>query len=81
MTAERQVPGPPTSVRTRTMSDTIVVTWLPPLDGALVRGYMIGYGEGVPDVNWRYVGGAQREITLTGLSRAELVQFKISIGQ
>ena len=69
--SERQAPGPPTAVRTTTMSDSVVVTWQPPVDSALVRGYMIGYGEGVPDVNWRYVSVTQREVTISGLSKGD----------
>jgi len=65
---ETQAPGQPTSVRTRTLVDSAVVTWSPPEDNTLVRTYMIGYGEGVPDVKWIYVNGSQRNVTIHNLS-------------
>jgi len=66
---ERQAPGQPTAVRTLTSSDSAVVSWLPPDDSTLVRTYMIGYGEGVPDVKWIYVNGSQRNVTIHHLSQ------------
>lgn len=70
---ETQAPGQPTSVRTRTFVDSAVVTWSPPEDNTLVRTYMIGYGEGVPDVKWIYVNGSQRNVTILNLSQLTLV--------
>ena len=64
------IPGQPTSVRTRVIRpDTVLVSWQPPLDGATVTGYMIGYGEGVPDVNWRYLEHHRRNVTIHNLSK------------
>jgi len=68
---ETQAPGQPTSVRTQTSSDSAVVSWSPPDDRTLVRTYMIGYGEGVPDVKWIYVNGSQRNVTINQLSMLE----------
>ena len=65
---ETQAPGQPTAVRTMTSSDSAVVSWLPPDDNTLVRTYMIGYGEGVPDVKWIYVNGSQSNVTIHHLS-------------
>jgi len=63
------LPGQPTSVRTRVIQpDTVLVSWQPPLDGGAVTGYMIGYGEGVPDVNWRYLERHRRNVTIRNLS-------------
>jgi len=62
------VPGKPTYVRTRTFSDSVMVTWMSPEDGDMVRGYMVGYGEGVPDVNWRYVDASSNNVTIRNLS-------------
>ena len=45
------------------------MSWQPPEDDVLVRGYMVGYGEGVPDVNWQYVSAATRNFTIRNLSR------------
>ena len=69
VTEETQAPGQPTAVRTMTSSDSAVVSWLPPDDNTLVRTYMIGYGEGVPDVKWIYVNGSQRNVTIYNLSK------------
>ena len=65
---ETQAPGQPTAVRTMTSSESAVVSWLAPEDNTLVRTYMIGYGEGVPDVKWIYVNGSQRNVTIHDLS-------------
>ena len=63
-------PGQPTSVRTRVVQpDTVLVSWEPPVDGGSVAGYMIGYGEGVPDVNWRYLDRYRRNVTIRNLSK------------
>jgi len=69
---ESSLPGKPTYVRTRTFSDSVMVTWLAPEDGDLVRGYMVGYGEGVPDVNWRYVDANSNNVTIRNLSTVRL---------
>jgi len=45
-----------------------MVSWMAPEDGDVVRGYMVGYGEGVPDVNWRYVDAASNNVTIRNLS-------------
>jgi hypothetical protein len=45
-----------------------MVSWLPPDDGSVVRGYMVGYGEGVPDVNWQYVDATRSNVTIKNLS-------------
>ena len=75
LTEEKQAPGQPTSVHTQTFSDSILVTWSPPEDATVVRGYMIGYGEGVPDVMWRYVNAEQRNFTIKNLSKASSSLF------
>ena len=62
------MPGKPTYVRTRTFTDSVMVSWQPPDDGSVVRGYMIGYGEGVPDVNWQYVDATKNNVTIKNLS-------------
>lgn len=47
---ENTVPGAPTSIRPHAESQSIAISWTPPLDdGIMVRGYMIGWGIGVPD--------------------------------
>lgn len=57
------------SVRTRVVTqDSVLVTWLAPEDGGPVKGFMIGYGEGVPDVNWQYLEAHRRNVTIKNLS-------------
>ena len=65
---ETASPGKPSNVRTRTGTDTIMLMWQRPKDEILVRGYMVGYGEGVPDVNWQYVDANTNSFTIKNLS-------------
>lgn len=68
--ASLRLPGHPLSVRTRVVTpDSVLVTWQAPVDGGPVGGYMIGYGEGVPDVNWQYLEAHRRNVTIKNLSR------------
>lgn len=62
------MPGKPSEVRTRTLTDSIILSWEAPSDNVLVRGYMVGYGEGVPDVNWQYVDANTKTFTIRNLS-------------
>jgi len=67
------LPGQPSAVRTRVIQpDSVLVSWEPPVDGGAVTGYMIGYGEGVPDVNWRYLDRYRRNVTIRNLSQYQL---------
>ena len=79
MLSEDGAPNKPTYVRTRTYSDSVVLLWRPPTGDTLVRGYMVGYGEGVPDVNWRYVSSASRNVTITGLSMLINASFLVLV--
>ena len=63
------MPGKPQSVSTISFSDYVILTWDPPGENVIVRGYMIGYGEGVPDVNWQYVDKENRNVTIRNLSK------------
>jgi len=74
---EDRVPGKPSEVRTRTLTDSIILSWAPPNDNALVRGYMVGYGEGVPDVNWQYVAANTKTFTIRNLKPS--TQYVISL--
>ena len=47
----------------------MLVSWRPPDDGAVVRGYVVGYGEGVPDVSWQYLEPHRRNVTISNLSQ------------
>jgi len=55
-------PGPPQRLSVKsTDSGTLAVTWTPPRDSLVrVRGYTVGWGEGVPDENAQRVDAQQR---------------------
>jgi len=46
-----------------------VVSWQPPNGEAEVRGYVVGYGERVPDVSWQYLEPHRRNVTIRNLSQ------------
>lgn len=59
--SENQVPGAPQSLRPQADSTSIAITWEPPLDdGIMVRGYVVGWGVGIPDLNSKRLGSNQR---------------------
>jgi len=66
--SEAAVPGQPIDVSTTAFSNSVMVSWRPPDDGAVVRGYVVGYGEGVPDVSWQYLEPHRRNVTIRNLS-------------
>lgn len=67
--SETSPPGKPQFVSTVAFADYVILTWEPPSEQVTVRGYMIGYGEGVPDVNWQYVDKDNRNVTIRNLSK------------
>ena len=68
MISETVPPGQPVGVSSQALVDSAVVSWSAPEEGVLVRGYVIGYGEGVPDVNWQYLEAHRRNVTIRNLS-------------
>lgn len=74
---ETTVPGQPVDVATRSFSDSVYVSWKSPEDASTVRGYVIGYGEGVPDVNWQYLDADRRNVTIRNLKRE--TQYVVSV--
>ena len=80
--SEAAAPGKPSNVRTRTGTDTIMLMWQRPKDDILLRGYMVGYGEGVPDVNWQYVDANTDSFTIKNLSEyfLDFLTFLVQIG-
>nr|XP_046915756.1 neogenin-like [Dermatophagoides farinae] len=63
---ETQVPDQPGSLRLKQDHSSIHLSWTPPKNrNIVVRGYTIGWGEGVPDRwTWRVQGGDQRSYTI-----------------
>lgn len=79
LAVETVVPGKPTYVRTRTFPDSVFVMWRPPdTEDILIRGYIVGYGEGVPDVNWQYVDALRRNVTIKNLSKSYLLLLPLA---
>lgn len=75
--SEHQKPGLPRMVLTQSYGDSIFVSWQPPDGPAPVQGYVVGYGEGVPDVNWQYIEGHRRNVTIRNLKKG--TQYVISV--
>ena len=67
--SETSVPGKPTSLRVRPMTNSIVVSWTPPMEqDIMIRGYILGYGIGIPDVFRQVLDARQRYYTVKSLS-------------
>lgn len=70
ISTESIVPGQPTWLHVRPQTNSIVVNWSPPQEqGIMVRGYIIGYGIGIPDVFRQILDAKQRSHTIKGLSK------------
>ena len=67
--SETTEPGQPSEVSTTAYSNSVVVSWRAPDSGAVVRGYVVGYGEGVPDVSWQYLEPHRTNVTIRNLSQ------------
>jgi neogenin len=77
---ESTVPSEPTSLRVRPLTDSIVVSWTPPLNAdhnVMIRGYILGYGVGVPDVYRQFLDAKQRYHTIRGLTSSS--EYVISL--
>ncbi|ESO02194.1 hypothetical protein HELRODRAFT_161435 [Helobdella robusta] len=61
--------GKPAIVNFKGNADSIYLAWEPPNSSIAIRGYIVGYGEGVPDVNWQYLDVTQRNITIRNLKK------------
>jgi len=65
---ETSVPGKPTSLRIRPLTTSIVVSWTPPVEqDIMIRGYVLGYGIGIPDVYRQIVPSRQRYYAVKSL--------------
>ncbi|XP_023247522.1 neogenin [Copidosoma floridanum] len=66
--SESDVPNVPTNLKTKAMSDSILVWWGPPKDQTIkVRGYVLTWGKGVPDEYKKVLDGKQRFYTIENL--------------
>uniref|UniRef100_F1KRH1 Netrin receptor DCC n=1 Tax=Ascaris suum TaxID=6253 RepID=F1KRH1_ASCSU len=65
---EGQVAGPPMSLKVQPSYDSIQLSWLPPRDErVMIRGYLVGWGINIPDVEQVKVAPNLRYYTITGL--------------
>lgn len=65
---ETKVPGVPRFLRTRPSAESIAVTWTSPAEQQIkVRGYVLGWGKGVPDEFVREMDENARYFDITGL--------------
>jgi len=66
--SETKIPGKPTSLRIRPLSTSIVVSWTPPVEqDIMIRGYVLGYGVGIPDVYRQIISPHQRYYAVKSL--------------
>jgi len=72
--SETKVPGRPTSLRVRPLSTSIVVSWTPPVEqDIMIRGYVLGYGVGIPDVYRQVISPRQRYYAVKSLRETVLL--------
>ena len=72
---ETVVPDPPSSLKARATDDQIQIMWKPPRDNRiLVRGYTIGWGEGIPDEYTQLVDDNDRYFIIPDLSKSDTYQ-------
>ena len=66
------VPGQPASLTTRPQTNSIMVGWIPPPERDIrIRGYILGYGKGFPDVYKLWLDHDQRFHTIKNLGRSQ----------
>lgn len=68
---ESVVPGEPSSLRLRALTNAIMVSWTPPssAENIMVRGYVLSYGVGYPDSYRMLLDAKLRGYTVKGLSK------------
>ncbi|KAK0175713.1 hypothetical protein PV327_009442 [Microctonus hyperodae] len=75
---ESVVPSAPSNLRPKQMSNSISIWWNPPKEDRIkVRGYIIGWGKGYPDVYTHVVDGKQRYYSIESLE--PLSEYVISL--
>src|SRR4051812_46049693 len=77
-TDQIQIAGAPSELRVHAAHDSVQVSWLPPTDEAQIRGYLVGWGVNVPDIEKATVGADVRQYTIGGLkpSREYVVSLR-----
>lgn len=70
MLTEATVPGPPTALDVRAQFNSIQVSWTAPAEShTMVRGYVLGYGIGIPDVFRQVLDAQLRSFHIKSLSK------------
>ncbi|KAI1710055.1 fibronectin type III domain-containing protein [Ditylenchus destructor] len=65
---ETQIAGAPSELRVHAGHDSIQVAWSPPRDeSVMIRGYQVGWGVNIPDVEKADVDTNSRQFIITGL--------------
>lgn len=73
-------------MQVRARSDSLLVTWQPPQDASvMVRGYIVGWGAGVPDIHSKRLDRNARQFAITELqaNREYVISLKAfnNVGQ
>ena len=72
------MPGQPSPLKVRAFSDSIVVSWSPPVNqGVMIRGYKLGYGIRRPDTYRIIIDAKQRYYTIKKLKSS--TEYVISL--
>jgi len=69
------------SLHVRALTNSIIVSWTPPSTAdhnVMIRGYILGYGIGVPDVYRQILDANVRYHTIRGLGR---LPFLLAVSQ
>lgn len=75
---ESSVPSAPSNLRTKPSSLSITIWWNPPKDDDIkVRGYVVGWGKGIPDSYTKVLDGKQRAYSIEPLE--PLSEYVISL--
>ncbi|XP_059613953.1 neogenin [Phlebotomus argentipes] len=65
---ETQTPKQPDFIRTRPSAESIIITWGPPRDTNIkLRGFTLGWGKGLPDVEMKELDSIARYYEIKGL--------------
>ena len=78
---ESTVPSEPMSLHVRALTNSIIVSWTPPSTAdhnVMIRGYILGYGIGIPDVYRQILDANVRYHTIRGLGR---LPFLLAVSQ
>lgn len=76
------MPDQPSSLHVRPLSNSIIMSWTPPLSpNILVRGYIIGYGVGSPYADTVRVDSKQRYYSIENLGENVLPDFSVQLSE